>query len=73
MLPDAQNVKYSDSVLYNFKQGEGILAVGKLSGKDGVPNVVWGEGSQRVTKLCVIIYVGYFHNNDIQGRGGHDS
>jgi hypothetical protein len=73
MLSGAQNVKYSDRMLCNFKHGEGILAIGQWTGEDGVPNVVWREGSQRVAKLGVVIHVGYFHNNNVQGRGGHDS
>jgi hypothetical protein len=51
VLSGAQNVKYSDRMLCNFKHGEGILAAGQWTGKDGVPNVVWREGSQRVAKL----------------------
>lgn len=72
MSSGAQNVKYSDSMVCNFKHSERILAVGQWTGKDGIPNVVWGEGAQRMIKLCVIVYVRYFYDNDIQGRGGHD-
>jgi hypothetical protein len=60
-------------MLYNVKDSEGIRAVGQWSRKDGVPDVVWREGSQRVAELWVIICVGYFHDNDIQGRSGHES
>lgn len=73
-MSGAQNVKYPDCMMCNFKHGEGILATGQWTSKDGVPDVVWREGSQRLAKLwVVVIHVGYFHNNNVQGRGGHDS
>ena len=58
-------MKYSDCMLCDVKDSEGILAVGQWTCKDIVPDLVWGEGSQRVAELWVIICVGYFHNNDI--------
>lgn len=46
MFSGAQNVKYSDCMLYDFKYGKGILTVGQQTGKNRVPDVVWREGSQ---------------------------
>ena len=73
MLSGIQDVKHSDCMRRDVKHSERILAVGQWTGKDGVPNVVRREGTQRVTELCVIVGVGYLHDDDVQGWDSHVS
>ena len=73
VLSGAQDVKHSDCMLCNVKYSKRILAVGQCTSKDSVPNIVRREGTQRVTKLRVIVGVGYLYDDDVQGWSGHFS